>query len=349
MGAVTARNLISYCGGVKAVFEAKKRALMRVPGVGEQTASSIVQQNVLREAEQELAFIEQHNIQHFFYLDEDYPERLKYYNDAPTMLYYKGTTDLNFQRIVAIVGTRKPSVHGISTCEELVSGLQQYNVAIISGLAYGIDVNAHRKSLELSIPTIGVMGNGLGRIYPAQHRQVAERMLQKGGLLTEYTHNLGPDREHFPARNRIIAGLCDALIVVETARKGGSMISAYKAIEYNKEVFAVPGRVKDNFASGCNYLIRTNRASLIESASNLAETLNWDVQEGKANRQQQLFVALSPKEKSIVEVLKQKENMGLDQLSYLSKIPSSQLASVLLDLEFRGVLKSLPGKRYVLI
>ncbi|MEM0995236.1 MAG: DNA-processing protein DprA [Bacteroidota bacterium] len=349
VGAVTAKSLISYCGGVKAVFEAKKRELLRVPGVGAQTAQNIIQQNVLLQAERELAFMEQHDIQSFFYLDDNYPERLKYYNDAPTILYYKGTVDLNSQRIIAIVGTRKPSVHGIHICEEMVSGLEQYGVSIISGLAYGIDVTAHRKCLELSIPTIGVMGNGLGRIYPPQHRQVAERMTHHGGLLSEYTHDLGPDREHFPARNRIIAGMCDALIVVETARKGGSMISAYKAIDYNKEVFAVPGRLKDNLSSGCNHLIRTNQAALLENASNIAEALNWDIQKDRENRQQKLFVALSPEEKHIVDALRQKESVGLDQLSYMAKLPSSRLAGVLLDLEFRGVLKSLPGKRYVLI
>ncbi|MEM8527599.1 MAG: DNA-processing protein DprA [Bacteroidota bacterium] len=347
VGAVTAKNLISYCGGVRAVFEAKKRELLRVPGIGEQTASSIVQQDVLKTAEKEIEFMEQHDIQSFFYLDDDYPSRLKYYNDAPAILYYRGTTDLNVQRMVAIVGTRKPSIHGVAICEELVENLKAYGVTIISGLAYGIDVTAHRKCLEQRTDTIGVMGSGLGFIYPAQHRQVAERMVEQGGLLTEYTHNLGPDREHFPARNRIIVGMCDALIVVETAMKGGSMISARKAIDYNKEVFAVPGRLRDNLSSGCNHLIRTGQSHLLQNASDIAEALNWDVQ--SQNQQRSLFVELTSQEQSIVDALKGKEHLGLDSLSYATKMATSQLAGILLDLEFRGVIRSLPGKRYVLM
>jgi len=349
VGAVTTKNLISYCGGVRAVFESRKKELLRVPGIGEMTAENIIKQNVLLEAEQEIRFMEQHGIRAYFYLDENYPARLKYFNDAPAMLYYRGTTDLNAQRIIAIVGTRKPTVHGVTICEELVEDLKAYNVSIISGLAYGVDITAHKKCVDLQMETIGVMGNGLGTIYPAQHRQVAERMVERGGILTEYTHKMHPDREHFPARNRIIAGLCDALIVVETALKGGSMISANKAIEYNKDVFAVPGRVRDNLSSGCNRLIRQNKAILLEKAADLATILNWEVQEPTANRQTQLFVDLTEQERSIVKVLKDKEAMGLDHLSYAVGLPTSQLAGVLLDLEFRGILKSLPGKRYVLI
>jgi len=349
VGAVTAKNLISYCGGVQAVFEAKKKELLRVPGIGEQTATNIVGQNVLLAAEKEIAFMEQHNIRSFFYLDDDYPSRLKYYNDAPVMLYYRGTTDLNVQRMVAIVGTRKPTIHGIAACEELVENLKAYGVTIISGLAYGIDVAAHRKCLEQGIDTVGVMGSGLGFIYPAQHRQVAEQMVKQGGLLTEYTHELGPDREHFPARNRIVVGMCDALIVVETARKGGSMISATKAVQYNKEVFAVPGRLRDNLSNGCNHLIRTNQAQLLQQASDIAEVLNWDIQTSPKSKQQSLFVELTPQEQSIISALKGKDHLGLDSLSYATKMSTSQLASLLLDLEFRGVIRSLPGKRYVLM
>lgn len=349
VGAVTAKNLISYCGGVKAVFEAKKRELLRVPGIGDQIATSIVKQDVLSSAEKEIEFMEQHGVRSFFYLDEDYPSRLKYYNDAPVLLYYRGTSDLNVQRMVAIVGTRKPTIHGVTACEELVENLKAYGVTIISGLAYGIDVTAHRKCLEQQMDTIGVMGSGLGFIYPAQHRQVADRMVQQGGLLTEYTHNLGPDREHFPARNRIIVGMCDALIVVETARKGGSMISAMKAVQYNKEVFAVPGRLRDNLSSGCNYLIRTNQAQLIQQASDIAEVLNWDIQSPSQNKQQSLFVELTPQEQSILDALRGKDHLGLDNLSYATKMSTSQLAGLLLDLEFRGMIRSLPGKRYVLI
>lgn len=347
VGAVTAKNLISYCGGSKSVFYASKRELLRIPGVGEQIAKHVLAQNILKEAEAEIEFIEKHNIQTFFYLDDDYPARLTYYNDSPTLLYYKGNANLNTARILAVVGTRKPTAQGKSICEEIIAGLQSYNVCIISGLAYGIDVTAHRACLNAGMETVGVMGSGLGSIYPAQHRQVAERMIENGGLLTEYTHTMRPDREHFPARNRIIAGLCDGLLVVETERKGGSMISAYKALDYHKEVFAVPGRVKDRFSVGCNFLIRTHRAALVENAEQIAAGLNWDIKSKSSGQQTQLFEALNASEQLIVGALRQKDTMGLDELSYTTEMPTHQLASLLLELEFRQVIKSMPGKRYM--
>ncbi len=347
VGAVTAKNLISYCGGTKAVFHASKKELLRIPGIGALTADKILNQTVLEEAEEEIKFIEEHDIQTFFYLDEDYPTRLTYYNDSPTLLYYKGTASLNNARVLAIVGTRKPTPQGVAICQEIVEQLKPYNVVIVSGLAYGIDVTAHRTCVESGIETIGVMGNGLGSIYPAQHRQVAERMSAHGGLLTEYSHQIGPDREHFPARNRIIAGLCDALLVVETERKGGSMISAYKALDYHKEVFAVPGRVKDRYSLGCNFLIRTNRAALVESAEQIAQEMNWEAKE--LNQQPTLFQSFTPEEQQIVDALREKDQVGLDELSYTINIPTHKLAGLLLELEFRNVLKSLPGKRYLLL
>lgn len=208
-------------------------------------------------------------------------------------------------------------------------------------------MTAHRACLNLGIETVGVMGSGLGSVYPAQHRQVAERMIENGGLLTEYTHSMRPDREHFPARNRIIAGLCDGLLVVETERKGGSMISAYKALDYHKEVFAVPGRVKDRFSAGCNFLIRTNRAALVENAEQIAAELNWDIKSKSAGQQTQLFEALSEAERLVVGALRKKDAMGLDELSYITEMPTHQLASLLLELEFRQVIKSMPGQRYM--
>ncbi len=349
VGAVTARNLISYCGSAQAVFEARRKELLRVPGVGEQIASNILDKSVLAQAEQELAFMEQQGIRPLFYLDKDYPERLRHLPDSPPLIYYKGPASLNAERTVAIVGTRRPSPHGVRICEEIVEGLQPYGVTIISGLAFGIDVAAHRCCLQLGVPTIGCVAHGLQRIYPPQHKSVAREMIEQGGLLSEYPSQTEPDRERFPMRNRIIAGLCDALIVVETQRKGGSMISAEMANNYHKDVFAVPGRIKDKFSEGCNLLIKSHRASLLESANDLAYVMRWEKAGEERAVQTQLFVELSDQEQELVELLRAHESISIDQLTNLLKRPNSELAALLLELEFKGMVRSLPGKQYTLM
>ncbi len=349
VGAVTAKNLISYCGSAKSVFEAKRKELLRIPGIGEQTANAILDNSaVLTIAEKELVFIAKYAVNVLFYLDEAYPSRLKRHHDCPLILYYKGTQNLNDMRMVGIVGTRKPTTHGVRICEDLVGGLKPYNICIISGLAYGVDITTHKKCLDLNIPTIGIMGSGLGNIYPTPHKDIAERMTLNGGLLTEYTHYQGPDRDHFPSRNRIIAALCDALVVVETAVKGGSMITADKATEYNKDIFAVPGRPKDNLSSGCNWLIKNNRAMLIESAVDIAQAMSWDRLSSNQPVQKQLFMELSPEEEHVVKLLSGKEAMSIDTLSYQAKMNASALASAILSLELKGLIKGLPGKQYIL-
>ncbi len=349
VGPVTARNLISYCGGIKEVFEARKKELEKIPGVGDRIASLIVKKDYFEAAERELDFIENQEITPLFFLDNAYPSRLKHSGDAPILLYYKGTVDLNHPRIVAIVGTRKPSFMGVALCEELVEGLAAYDVLIISGLAYGIDVTAHKKCLDIGSSTLGILGHGLKRIYPAQHRSIARQMIENGGLLTEFASDVGPDRENFPMRNRIVAGMCDALIVVETAIKGGSMITAQFGNEYNKDVFAVPGRVKDTHLQGCNHLIKTHKAALIESAKDVGYIMRWEELDQKKEIQRQLFVELTDQEKVVANLLKQSEEIGIDELVHEAKLNPSQVASLLLSLEFKGLVKPLPGKRYILI
>ena len=348
VGTINAKNLISYCGGVEAVFFNSKKALLKIPGVGVETASSIVEQSVLKSAEAEIEFIEKHNIKSYFYLDEDYPARLKHYEDCPVMLYFRGNANLNHHRNVAIVGTRKPTPQGRIICEELVEGLQAYDVNIISGLALGIDVTAHKKSVDLGIDTVGVLGHGLSMIYPSQHKAIAEQMLERGGLLTEFTSQLTPEREHFPMRNRIVAGLCDALIVVETANKGGSMISAEIANAYNKDVFAVPGRLNDKTSAGCNRLIKTHKAALIESAKDISYIMRWE-EVNKQAIQKKMFVELNSEEQKIVDLLQEVDSVSIDKLSYQTSFTSSEMAGLLLGLEFKGMIKTLPGKRYMLV
>jgi DNA processing protein len=349
VGNILVKTLISYCGGIEEVFRARKKELLKIPGIGETVADSVVQNDTFAEAEKELTFIEKHQIKVFFYLDKNYPQRLRQLPDSPPILYFKGNANLDHERTIGIVGTRQPTPHGVAICEEIVDGLKGYNVLTISGLAYGIDVTAHRKSLECGIPTIGVMGNGFRQIYPATHRSVAEKMLQSGGLLTEFAHYVRPDRENFPMRNRIIAGLSDAVIVVETATSGGSIITAQLANDYNKDVFAVPGRVKDKFSQGCNQLIKSNRAALLESAADVAYVMGWNGGNSTKSRQASLFVELSDTEQKVVDLLRQEEVIGIDQLMYLSQLSNSALAALLLELEFKGVVKSLPGKQYMLI
>lgn len=349
VGAVTAKSLIGYCGGVKAVFEAKKKALQAIPGIGPETIKRILSQDVLGEAEEELKFIEKNEVQPIFYLDKNYPARLKHYHDCPILLFHKGNTNLNAERTVAIVGTRDATVQGKAICEELVEGLKEFNPLIVSGLAYGIDICAHRKSVEMDIPTLGVLGHGLSSIYPPAHRKTVNEMVENGGVMTEYTHNEKPDRQNFPMRNRIVAGLSDVVIVVESAVKGGSIITAKLANKYSKDVFAVPGRLRDSKSQGCNHLIKTHLAALIESVDDIAYVMRWEKTSTKEDKQQRLFVDLSDGEKTVIDVINELEEAGIDNLTQKTQIANSEMASLLLNLEFKGIVKSLPGKRYVLV
>ncbi|KAA3639633.1 MAG: DNA-protecting protein DprA [Bacteroidetes bacterium] len=349
VGAVTTKSLISYCGGPQAVFEENKKNLEKIPGIGPALADKIVNHEVFEAAERELDFIQKFGIRPLFYLDKDYPARLKNFHDGPALLYYRGNADLNAYRTVAIIGTRKPTPKGVSVTENLVEGLKQFNVTTISGLAFGIDVAAHRKSLEMNIPTIGVLGHGLQKIYPAQHYDIASRMMENGGLLTEYWSFKKPDREHFPMRNRIVAGLCDALIVVESAKKGGSMITVNFANDYNKDVFAVPGRVGDENSQGCNLLIKSHRAALLESVHDLAYVMRWEEIDARKNIQRQMFNEFSEPEKLIVNLLRESEDVSVDTLAYKCGIVNSELAGLLLNLEFKGVIRAVPGNRYILL
>ena len=349
VGAKTARNLISYSGGVKEVFEQSEKELTRIPGIGRQIARNIKKGDAFFEAEQEMKLLEVNNIKPVFYLDEAYPKRLKNFPDTPILLYYKGTVDLNAKKIVAVVGTRQPSPYGMSLCEKLIEALKDYEVIVVSGLAYGIDVTAHRKCLDVKIPTIGVLGHGLNHIYPSAHRQIAAHMQENGGLISEYRFNTKPEKEFFPMRNRIVAGLCDALIVVETGKKGGSVITAKMANDYNRDVFAIPGRVGDKHSSGCNHLIKSHQAALLESIADLAYVMQWNESKNSVGHQTQLFFDLTEEEKIIVDLLGKREAIGIEQLLLSAKISNSTMAGNLLNLEFKGLVRSLPGNRYILV
>jgi len=349
VGGVLAKNLISYCGGAEEVFNAKKRDLLKVPGIGPVIAESILSQTVLHEAEAELEWVERHDIQPIFYLDNNYPLRLRPYEEAPLVLFYKGNTDLNALRTVAIVGTRTPTERGKIVCEEIVEELKKHDVLVISGLAYGIDVTAHKKCVEMGVPTVGVLGHGLDQIYPPKHRNIGLEMCENGGLLTEFCYKTQAKREHFPMRNRIIAAMCDALIVVESGLGGGSIITAKLGNKYGKPVFAVPGRLRDDYSKGCNMLIKSGKARLLESVDDIAKVLEWDTDKpADPDFRDRSFDDLNENEKIIANILKNVDDMSIDKITFESRLPPSTISSVLLNLEFKGMVKNLPGKRYML-
>lgn len=350
VGSVTAKQLISYCGSAESVFQSSKKQLLRIPGIGMQTAQSIIEFRDFERAENEVQFLERHGIRALFYTDADYPERLKHFPDAPVLLFSRGPARLNQEKILAIVGTRQPSPQGIALCEEIVGNLSSYNVQIVSGLAYGIDAVAHQAAIQAGLPTIGVLGHGLNRIYPHSHKDLAEEMVkQGGGLLSEFLSDKGPDRENFPMRNRIVAAMSDAVLVIETGAKGGSMITANLANDYHKDVFAIPGRVKDPKSEGCNLLIKSHKANLVESGADIAYFMQWDPSQKEASGvQRTLFTDLEPNEKKVWELMRQDQAVwSIDKISYQTGMQGSEIASVLLNLEFKGMVKSLPGKRFI--
>ena len=348
VGDVTAKKLVAYCGGVEAIFKEKKSALLKIPGVGKVLAEAVKSNKVLDRAEQEILFIKKNGIKALFYLDETYPNRLKYCDDSPVMLYCKGNMDFSNPKVVSIVGTRNSTEYGKRICERLIEELVSYNVLVVSGLAYGIDICAHKAALNHNLPTVASLAHGLDRVYPGIHKSVAEKIQSNGGLVSEFTSETNPDRENFPKRNRIIAGLADAVIVIEAGIKGGALITAEIANGYNRDVFAFPGRIEDTYSAGCNRLIKINKAALIESAKDLEYLMGWENKKGKPAIQKQLFVNLTPEEEIIVSLLKEKGTLYIDNLCLLAKFPTSKAAMVLLNLEFSGLVKALPGKLYQL-
>ena len=354
IGCNLAKNLIAYIGSVEGVFSEKQKILAKIPGIGEVLSKEIVSQDVLKRAESEIEFILKNKIQTLYFTDRDYPYRLKECPDSPIMLYKKGNCDLNNGKFIGIVGTRNATETGKENCRKLISDFaaSQPNAIIVSGLAYGVDICAHKAALDAGLPTIGLIGHGLDRIYPASHRPTAVKMLEQGALLTEYLSGTNPDRQNFVQRNRLIAGMCDATVVVESAARGGALITAELANDYNRDVFAFPGRVNDEWSAGCNTLIKNNKASLIESADDILKFMNWEKQnsETQPNIQTTLFLDLSDEEQEIVSILRQNsEGIQLNELAIQLEKPISKISSMLLEMEFKGVVKCLPGNLYRIV
>lgn len=350
VGSVYGKSLVAYCGGVQAVFLEKKRALLKIPGIGEQTVNAITNSQVFSRAEEELLFIQRNDIKPLFYLDKDYPIRLKQCSDSPLLMFYKGNPDFNTQKVVAMVGTRNATEYGREMCRKIIEGLKEHNALIVSGLAYGIDTWSHKASVDFGLQTVGVLGHGLDRIYPYSNKSLADRMVANGGLLSEFLSKTNPDRENFPKRNRIIAGLSDAVVVVEAGEKGGALITAEIADSYNRDVLAVPGRVTDSQSAGCNKLIKINKASLLQSADDIAYLMGWDKKPTKQNATQaQLFRDFTSDEMLVINALREKGDLDIDSLLITTGLLPSKAAALLLNMEFEGFIRCLPGKVYRLI
>lgn len=350
VGGILARQLLNAFDSAEAIFKEKKQRLERVPGIGELLATEIQRPEVLRRAEQELVFIEKNQIRCLYIEDEEYPARLRECPDAPLLLYYKGTADLNAQHILSIVGTRHATRYGQDTVAQLAEGLAETfpDTLIISGLAYGIDVCAHRSALRNRLQTIGVLAHGLDRLYPPAHRQTAIEMLSQGGLLTDFPSQTNPDRPNFLKRNRIIAGLSDATLVVESARKGGSLVTAAIALSYNREVFAVPGRSIDMYSVGCNELIRRQQAGLVSSAADLIEALGWQIGSAPQAQQTELSFNDPPETARLVACLRAQSPQHMNLLAKQTGLEIAQLTNLLFELEMDGRIRSLPGNMYAL-
>jgi DNA processing protein len=353
IGGGLTKLLVSYCGSPERIFNTPKGKLKKIPGIGEKLAETIISnKHTLIEAEKVVEKALKEHTQIFFYTDKDYPERLKNINDAPAILYYKGNVGLNPPKTVGIVGTRNASEYGKITVDRIIEAIKIHEPLIISGLAYGIDIAAHQAALNQGLSTIGCMATGLDKIYPSVHSNIAHKMINQGGLLTEYPFEKKANPDQFPARNRIIAALCDVLIVVEAAAKGGALITAEMANDYNREVFAIPGNIDQKYSEGCNKLISNHQAHIFTDVHALEKVMNWtlDSQNCSVNTRPKALVldGLETDEISIYQLLSSQDTLLIDELSWKSNIPISKLASVLLSMEFKGVLKSLPGKRYKL-
>jgi DNA processing protein len=354
IGPVQAKILLQHYNAEE-IFHAKRSYLEKIEGIGTIRAASIASFKDFTKGEEEIKFIEKYKIKTLFITDKDYPRRLLNCYDSPTLLYYKGDADLNASKTIAIIGTRSHTDYAKQVTEKLVKDLSAQHVTITSGLAFGVDAIAHKAAVKNNLPTIGVLGHGLDQIYPAEHAGLAKDMIKHGGgLLTEFRSNTKPDKHNFPTRNRVVAGMSDATIVIETGLKGGSMITAELANGYNKDVFAFPGKVTDTKSSGCNYLIKNNKAMLLTDAEELVEIMGWEEKKSQSfdmlrtnsKFQKQLFIELTNEEKIIIDILNEKETAHIDEINLKSGLSSSAVAAAILNLELQNVMVSLPGKLY---
>lgn len=351
LGLTGAYNLLREMGTAADIFRYRKELPQRIPGVSEKLVQALDCPEAIMRAEEELRFAEKNNIRCITISDEQYPARLKECEDAPLVLFYRGNASLNALRVVSVVGTRHATSYGEEICRQFMKALAEAcpDTLVVSGLAYGIDIHAHRSALQNGLPTVGVLAHGLDRIYPSSHRETAVEMMDNGGLLTEFMSGTNPDRQNFVKRNRIVAGMCDAVVVVESAAKGGALITAELAESYHRDCFAFPGKVTDTYSAGCNRLIKNNRASLIVSVEDFIENMGWkDANKYKTQPiQRQLFPDLTEEETKVVEVLQKADGgVQINVLVIETNIPIHRISTLLFDLEMKGVVQVLAGSMY---
>lgn len=351
IGPVYAKRLINHFGDAAAIFHAPSSVLAGIDGLGTLRANAITCFDQFSTLEEELAFLEKYAIRCLFFTDKDYPQRLRGCKDAPILLFYKGTADLNASRIVSIVGTRTPTEYGKQAIERLMSELAICGPLVISGLAFGIDAAAHKAAMKHSLSTVGVLGHGFGRVYPSEHRSLAAEMIKQGGLLTNFHANTKPSSYNFPLRNRLVAGICDGLVVVETDTDGGSMLTVNNAHSYDKKVFAFPGRLTDKKSRGCNQLIHQGSARLLLNGSQILAELGWGPSDKPSAKQAALFPSgmkqdLPENERTVLRLLEGNRPLTIDEVTAQTRLNSSTVALTLINLELHGFILSLPGKRY---
>lgn len=350
LGDISAKKLLQFVGSAEGIFKEKKNNLLKIDGIGALKLQDLNELVLLDEADEELQFMEANNIDYSYYNDKAYPEKLKHCVDGPILYFHRGNIDLQNRKIISIVGTRKVTSHGVDFCEKLIEELTPLNPIIVSGFAYGVDIAAHKSAMENGLQTIACLAHGFNQIYPKMHKRYVPKMEENGGFITEFWSSDVFDRNNFLKRNRIIAGMTEATIVIESAEKGGSLVTSDIANSYNREVFAVPGRPTDNQSQGCNNLIKTQQARLLTCAADIIYMLGWTLKDSLVKPQQtQLFVALSEEEKVVFRYLKEKEKEPLDSIALECKIPTFKVASILLSMELKGVVRPLPGKLFQLI
>jgi DNA processing protein len=349
IGWVQAKILAQHFGEAEKIFRAKQSTLEKIEGIGMIRANNLKNFTDFSNAEEEIRFIEKFRITPLFITDKKYPQRLLNCYDPPTLLFYKGSANLNAAKVIAVIGTRSHTDYSKKMTDKLVEELSIQNILIVSGMAFGVDAIAHKAAVKNNLPTVGVLGHGLDQIYPPHHSSLAKEMLKNGGgLLTEFRSQTNPDKHNFPTRNRIVAGMSDATIVIESGIKGGSMVTAELANGYNKDVFAFPGKVTDNKSAGCNYLIKSNKAMLLTDAQQLIEIMGWEEKKQKSTSkiQKEIFIELSSEEKIIIGLLNEKETVHIDEINLRSGLSSSAIAAAILNLELQNVVNGLPGKMY---
>ena len=346
IGPKRARHLIASCGGLNNVMENSFKELHLQSGLSISLLRATKRKEALEQAETHALYLQKNDIKSHFYLESSFSRRLKQCDDAPLLLFSKGTFDLNASRIISVVGTRNATDYGKKLCEELIDGIKGKDIIVASGLAYGIDIYVHRLCVQHGVPTIGVLGHGLDRIYPMAHRRTAMEMCENGGLLTEFLPQTNPDRENFPMRNRIVAGMCDATLVVESKKSGGSLITADLAFDYQRDVFAYPGNIHQAFSEGCNLLIQNQKAHLIRNSEDFLRIMDWTDANLTTEIQKPLFASYSPEEQNILNYLQTKGEQHVDYIAADQKQSPGKLNFLLLQLEMQGALKCLPGNRY---